>query len=123
MTEAKAKFEHSASDYALTVHAVAEAPALELPYLPPIPKDRSTGIALVGDQQPAWAQHLPLRAIGDDLAGRYPAIASVSQREKLFGYLWASTPSLRGPRRGLPSCVTGPRRATSCPPNKKRTCN
>ena len=48
MTEAKAKFEPSASDYALTTHAAAEAPAPELPYLPPMPKDRSTGIALVG---------------------------------------------------------------------------
>jgi predicted dehydrogenase len=48
MTEAKAKFEPSASDYALTTHAVAEAPAPELPYLPPMPKDRSIGIALVG---------------------------------------------------------------------------
>ena len=48
MTEAKAKFEPSASDYALTAHAVAEAQAPELPYLPPMPKDRSIGIALVG---------------------------------------------------------------------------
>jgi predicted dehydrogenase len=48
MTEAKVKFEPSASDYALTTHAVAEAPAPELPYLPPMPKDRSIGIALVG---------------------------------------------------------------------------
>ena len=40
--------EPSASDYALTTHAVAEAPAPELPYLPPMPKDRSIGIALVG---------------------------------------------------------------------------
>jgi hypothetical protein len=48
MTEAKAKFEPSASDYALTAHAAAEAPAPELPYLPPMPKDRSIGIALVG---------------------------------------------------------------------------
>lgn len=40
--------EPSASDYALTARAAAEAPAPELPYLPPMPKDRSAGIALIG---------------------------------------------------------------------------
>ncbi len=48
MTEAKAKLEPSASDYALTARPVAETQAPELPYLPPMPKDRSIGIALVG---------------------------------------------------------------------------
>ncbi len=46
MTDARP--EPSTSDYALTAQAVAEAPAPELPYLPPMPKDRSIGIALVG---------------------------------------------------------------------------
>ena len=40
--------EPSQSDYALRTQAVAEAPAPELPYLPPMPRDRSIGIALVG---------------------------------------------------------------------------
>ena len=40
--------EPSTSDYALTTQAAAEAPAPELPYRPPMPKDRSIGIALVG---------------------------------------------------------------------------
>ena len=48
MNEPKARFEPSASDYALTTHAVAETQAPALPYLPPMPKDRSIGIALVG---------------------------------------------------------------------------
>jgi predicted dehydrogenase len=40
--------EPSASDYALTARAATETPAPELPYLPPMPKDRSAGIALIG---------------------------------------------------------------------------
>jgi predicted dehydrogenase len=48
MTDAKAKGEPSPSDYALTTVAAPEAAAPELPYLPPMPKDRSIGIALVG---------------------------------------------------------------------------
>ncbi len=48
MTSAKAKGEPSPSDYALTTEAAAETAAPELPYLPPMPKDRSIGIALVG---------------------------------------------------------------------------
>ena len=48
MSEPKAAGEPSASDYALTAKPAADAPASELPYLPPMPKDRSIGIALVG---------------------------------------------------------------------------
>ena len=40
--------EPSQSDYALTTQTAAEAPAPELPYRPPMPRDRSIGIALVG---------------------------------------------------------------------------
>jgi predicted dehydrogenase len=46
MSETKA--EPSADDYALKVAAAPDAPAPELPYRPPMPKDRSIGIALVG---------------------------------------------------------------------------
>jgi len=46
MSETKA--EPSADDHALKVEAAPDAPAPELPYLPPMPKDRSIGIALVG---------------------------------------------------------------------------
>jgi predicted dehydrogenase len=46
MSESKA--EPSADDYALKVKAAPDAPAPELPYLPPMPKDRTVGIALVG---------------------------------------------------------------------------
>jgi len=38
----------SASDYALTAGAEAQVPAPALPYRPPMPKDRSKGIALFG---------------------------------------------------------------------------
>ena len=48
MSEAKADGEPSASDYALTTKAAAAAAAPDLPYRPPMPKDRSIGIALVG---------------------------------------------------------------------------
>lgn len=40
--------EPSASDYALSARAAAEAAAPELPYRPPMPRDRSVGIALIG---------------------------------------------------------------------------
>ena len=40
--------EPSARNYALISEAAAEAPAPELPYLPPMPKDRSIGIGLFG---------------------------------------------------------------------------
>jgi predicted dehydrogenase len=40
--------EPSESDYALRTEAVVETPAPDLPYLPPMPKDRSIGIALIG---------------------------------------------------------------------------
>jgi predicted dehydrogenase len=48
MSETKAAVEPSASDYALTSKPAAAAAAPELPYRPPMPKDRSIGIALVG---------------------------------------------------------------------------
>ena len=35
-------------NYALTSQAVAEAQAPDLPYRPPMPRDRGTGIALFG---------------------------------------------------------------------------
>jgi predicted dehydrogenase len=38
----------SADEYALKTKAVSDAPAPDLPYRPPMPKDRSIGIALVG---------------------------------------------------------------------------
>ncbi len=40
--------EPSASDYALVSKAAAEVPAPDLPYLPPMPRDRGVPIALVG---------------------------------------------------------------------------
>jgi len=40
--------EPSASEYALVAAAAAEVPAPELPYRPPMPRDRSAPIALVG---------------------------------------------------------------------------
>ncbi len=40
--------EPSASDYALKTEAAVEAPAPDLPYRPPMPRDRSIGIGLVG---------------------------------------------------------------------------
>jgi predicted dehydrogenase len=46
MTEPKA--EPSADEYALKAKAAPDAPAPELLYLPPMPNDRSIGIALVG---------------------------------------------------------------------------
>jgi predicted dehydrogenase len=48
MSEAKTTSEPSASDYALATKPAAEAPAPDLPYLPPMPRDRSIGIALIG---------------------------------------------------------------------------
>jgi len=48
MSEPKGAAEPSLGDYALTAKPAADAPAPELPYLPPMPKDRSIGIALVG---------------------------------------------------------------------------
>ena len=38
----------SASDYALTAKAEAEVAAPDLPYRPPMPKDKNVGIALIG---------------------------------------------------------------------------
>jgi predicted dehydrogenase len=46
-TESKAR-EPSASDYALVSRTAAEVPAPELPYRPPMPRDRGAPIALVG---------------------------------------------------------------------------
>ena len=40
--------EPSASDYALKTQVAVEAPAPDLPYRPPMPKDRSIGIGLIG---------------------------------------------------------------------------
>jgi hypothetical protein len=38
----------SASDYSLAAKPEAEVAAPDLPYRPPMPKDKSVGIALVG---------------------------------------------------------------------------
>ena len=46
--EAAKSGEPSASDYALVSRTAAEVPAPDLPYLPPMPRDRSVPIALVG---------------------------------------------------------------------------
>jgi predicted dehydrogenase len=46
--DANTKPEPSASDYALVSAAAEEVAAPDLPYLPPMPRDRSAGIALVG---------------------------------------------------------------------------
>jgi len=48
MSEPKPVVEPTADDYALKANAVPDAPAPELPYRPPMPRDRSVGIALVG---------------------------------------------------------------------------
>jgi len=40
--------EPSADDYALVAKAAAETQAPDLPYLPPMPRDRGAPIALVG---------------------------------------------------------------------------
>jgi predicted dehydrogenase len=48
MSELKAAGEPSTDDYALKAKAAPDAAAPDLPYLPPMPKDRSIGIALVG---------------------------------------------------------------------------
>ena len=46
--EAGVSSEPSANDYALVARTAAETPAPELPYLPPMPRDRDVAIALVG---------------------------------------------------------------------------
>jgi predicted dehydrogenase len=46
--EAGAAGEPSASDYALVARTAPETPAPDLPYLPPMPRDRDVAIALVG---------------------------------------------------------------------------
>ena len=46
--DAKGRSEPSASDYALVSAAAAEIAAPDLPYRPPMPRDRSAAIALVG---------------------------------------------------------------------------
>lgn len=48
MTALKPHGEPSADDYALKVEPAPDAPAPDLPYRPPMPKDRSIGIGLVG---------------------------------------------------------------------------
>ena len=122
--------EPSASDYALVSRTAAEVPAPDLPYLPPMPRDRSVPIALVGAggisavHLEAYARHgLNVVAIASrDLKkaeARRDAFFPKARATDDFEFA-AARPGDQGARHHHPP--GGPRRSDAARPDRGQAC-